>query len=263
MDEADYVPSVSMSEVDTPASDLEADDEVDLPKPKWKCPSCDEQYYDHHNWLMHVEDAHGPKHNCPVHNCYYRTAHKWYMKKHLKETHGPKAIRCSVEGCRGFFVKRCLKKHMLTAHRDKEKLTVAVLKDVVNECEHCPYKSPKAKLFEAHVRDFHSPGLTCPMTECLSRHFLADQVDMHFRTLHPGIKYQYKLGKRLKVFENVSDEVLHTGDARLRMDSATESGTEREEEPLAVVAESVATLFSKFYFKRHLLIIMISRRIHV
>jgi len=246
MDEADYVPSVSMSEVDTPASEPEVDDEVDVPTAKWKCPSCNEQYYDHHNWLMHVEDAHGPRHNCPVHNCYYRTAHKWYMKKHLRDTHGPKAIRCSIEGCKGFFVKRCLKRHMLTAHKNKDKPTVAVLKDVVNECEQCSFKSPKAKLFEAHVRDFHSPGLICPMTECISRNFLADQVDNHFKTLHPGVKYQYRLGRGLKVYENVSNEIINIDGTRLRTVSVTESGTEREEEPLAVVAESIAASFKGF-----------------
>ncbi|KAE9551568.1 hypothetical protein FO519_005212 [Halicephalobus sp. NKZ332] len=246
MDEADYAPSVSMSEEDTPTSEPELDDEVGLPKPKWTCPSCNEQYFDHHNWLMHVEDAHGPKHNCPVHNCYYRTAHKWYMKRHIRETHGPKAIRCSIEGCRGFFVKRCLKRHMLTAHKDKEKDTVAALKDVMNECEHCSFKSPKAKLFEAHMKDFHISGLTCPMTECISRNFFADQVDKHFKNLHAGIRYQYKLGRKLKVFENVSNEVIGSDLTGSRTLSVTESGTEKEEEPLEVVAESTASSFKGF-----------------
>lgn len=230
MDDAEYTGGSSYSMSEDNADDLD-DDEVDLPKPKRKCPWCDAVYKNNYEWLMHVESSHGKKHDCPVPNCYYRTAHKWYMKRHLSTTHGKNSIRCTVDGCQGFFVKRCMKRHIQTAHNKIKEVVSSSLKNVINQCEICSFKSSKARIFEAHVHDFHSMGFKCQIPECPSPEFLAGDLDGHFQTLHPEVRYKYKLGKGLKVFIDEPET-----------DGCTESATDREEE-VPYLPEYVAQKF--------------------
>uniref|UniRef100_A0AC35G7M2 C2H2-type domain-containing protein n=1 Tax=Panagrolaimus sp. PS1159 TaxID=55785 RepID=A0AC35G7M2_9BILA len=208
-------------------------------KAPFKCQHCNEEFPNYDIHAKHVETVHPVPHACPSPNCYYRTARKWYMRAHIKRVHGPKAIKCPIDGCEGIFVKHALKKHVKTAHRNSANIappSPAKLIETIQKCSKCEYQTESSKLFEHHSKDFHLNGLACPVEACEDRIF-ADKLDLHFNSLHNGMEYEYVLGKGIKL-KQVLDR---NNGAAAEVDVEIEVEQEKENSDMDFEYETVAT----------------------
>uniref|UniRef100_A0AC34GRM5 C2H2-type domain-containing protein n=1 Tax=Panagrolaimus sp. ES5 TaxID=591445 RepID=A0AC34GRM5_9BILA len=172
-------------------------------KAPFKCQHCNEEFPNYDIHAKHVETVHPVPHACPTPNCYYRTARKWYMRAHIRRVHGENAIKCPIDGCEGYFVKKALQKHVKTAHRNNYIEPSAKLKKSLHKCEQCKYQTESSNLYEHHTKDYHLNGFICPVDFC-EENIFADKIGQHFEELHNGIEYEYKLGKGIKLKDIIS-----------------------------------------------------------